>query len=149
MMGLLGNVAEDRNCRRQLMNKEFVEEFSFLLESNSDGVEVSYNAAGVLSHLASDGPEAWNLISPSRESVLRRMREAIARWPVNCNRNINYRSLKPIIKLLSCWSSPECQLWAAWAIANLSQYDPEKYCRLVREGGRGGRAQHPRNMLPG
>jgi hypothetical protein len=28
------------------MNKEFVEEFSFLLESSSDGVEVSYNAAG-------------------------------------------------------------------------------------------------------
>ena len=33
-------------CRRQLMNREFVEEFSFLLDSNSDGVEVSYNAAG-------------------------------------------------------------------------------------------------------
>jgi hypothetical protein len=28
------------------MNKEFVEEFSFLLDSQSDGVEVSYNAAG-------------------------------------------------------------------------------------------------------
>jgi hypothetical protein len=44
MMGLLGNVAEVPMLRHKLMTKEFVDEFSFLLDSNSDGIEVSYNA---------------------------------------------------------------------------------------------------------
>jgi len=40
MMGLLGNVAEVKDLRPYLMTKEFVEEFSNLLDSNSDGIEV-------------------------------------------------------------------------------------------------------------
>ena len=46
--------------------KEFVEEFDFLLDSCRDGIEVSYNAAGVLAHMASDGPEAWTIENPER-----------------------------------------------------------------------------------
>ena len=57
MIGLLGNVAEVPQLRSRLMTKEFVEEFDFLLDSCRDGIEVSYNAAGVLAHMASDGPE--------------------------------------------------------------------------------------------
>jgi Zyg-11 family protein len=41
MMGLLGNVAEVPALRSQLMTKEFVTEFSQLLGSNTDGIEVS------------------------------------------------------------------------------------------------------------
>ena len=55
MMGLLGNVAEVPQLRPKLMTKEFVEEFANLLDSVKDGIEVSYNAAGVLAHMASDG----------------------------------------------------------------------------------------------
>ena len=66
MMGLLGNVAEVPFLRHKLMTKEFVEEFAFLLDSLSDGIEVSYNAAGVLAHMASDGPEVWKIRQPER-----------------------------------------------------------------------------------
>ena len=32
--------------------------------------------------------------------------------------------------------SAECQLWASWALANLTQWDAAKYCPLVaKEGG--------------
>ena len=105
-MGLLGNVAEVSHhrhrhhrhhhnsqhhrdnhlldqvpeLRHKLMTREFVEEFAFLLDSYSDGIEVgfssqirisqlfqvSYNAAGVLAHMASDGPEAWTVRQPER-----------------------------------------------------------------------------------
>lgn len=65
-MGLLGNVAEVSNLRPKLMWKEFVEEFDFLLDSCRDGIEVSYNAAGVLAHMASDGQEAWTIDHPER-----------------------------------------------------------------------------------
>ena len=39
------------------------------------------------------------------------------------------RSLVPILNLLDCHESPECQLWAAWAVANLSSYDIHKYAK--------------------
>ena len=40
MMGLLGNVAEVPALRPRLMNRDFVIEFLYLLESNTDGIEV-------------------------------------------------------------------------------------------------------------
>lgn len=135
MMGLLGNVAEVPELRHKLMTKEFVEEFSFLLDSNSDGIEVSYNAAGVLAHMASDGPTAWTVAVPDRELVLERMVRAISRWNLETKRNINYRSFEPIIRLLRVSHTSECQLWAIWALANLTKVDAGKYCRLVEEEG--------------
>ena len=57
------------------------------------------------------------------------------RWDINTKRNINYRSLAPIISLLGVEHTPECQLWAAWAVANLTLFDEDKYCPLVEEEG--------------
>merc|ERR1719209_2089938 len=135
MMGLLGNVAEVKQCRKRLMPSAFVEEFSFLLDSQTDGIEVSYNAAGVLSHMASDGPEAWNIRQPERSFVLDRMVRAINRWDISSSRNINYRSFAPIIRLVGARHTAECQLWAVWALANLTTVSPDKYCQLVEEEG--------------
>lgn len=135
MMGLLGNVAEVKQCRKRLMTSAFVEEFSFLLDSQTDGIEVSYNAAGVLSHMASDGSAAWTISCPARDHVLERLVRAVNRWDINTNRNINYRSLSPIIGLLSVTHTRECQLWATWAIANLTKFDEPKYCPLVEQEG--------------
>ena len=64
---------------------------SKLLDSTSDGIEVSYNACGVLSHMVSDGAAAWTITEPTRERVLRNMEEAISRWQLKTKRNINYR----------------------------------------------------------
>uniref|UniRef100_A0A0K8UXI1 Protein zer-1 homolog n=1 Tax=Bactrocera latifrons TaxID=174628 RepID=A0A0K8UXI1_BACLA len=133
MMGLLGNVAEVKSLRPKLMTQEFIEVFRNLLVSASDGIEVSYNAAGVLAHIASDGPEAWTIPSPSRDSVLIHLVEAIRRWDIKSERNINYRSFEPILGLVRCYETPQCQHWAVWALANLTQVYPEKYCQLVKE----------------
>lgn len=117
--------------------------------------QVSYNAAGVLAHIASDGPEAWTIDTPTRDYALARMSAAIDRWNLNVERNINYRSFEPILGLVRCYETPECQHWAVWALANLTsvrnRYDwmqiqiftnqfqsrlqvyPLKYCRLVEE----------------
>jgi len=135
MLGLIGNVAEVPPLRQYLMNSDFMEEFSFLLDSSLDGIEVSYNAAGVVAHLASDGAKAWTMQTPKREQVLGRMVRAIMRWPIHSKRNINYRSFEPIIRLLPVVHTPQCQLWAVWAIANLTKVCPEKYCSLVEEEG--------------
>lgn len=148
MMGLLGNVAEVKWLRPKLMTQEFIEVFARLLDSLSDGIEVgatsaslcsvvrnreihpnyanlrfqvSYNAAGVLAHIASDGADAWTIKTPSREHVLDRMVAAIQRWNLKSERNINYRSFEPILSLVRCYETPECQHWAVWALANLTQ----------------------------
>lgn len=121
MMGLLGNVAEVKRLRYRLMTPEYITVFSELLDSNSDGIEVSYNAAGVLAHIASDGVAAWTIESPSREEVLNRMFQAIERWNLETERNINYRSFEPILGLITCYDTPACQIWAVWALANLTK----------------------------
>jgi Zyg-11 family protein len=120
-MGLLGNVAEVKELRYRLMTSEYIQVFTDLLSSNSDGIEVSYNAAGVLAHIASDGPGAWTIQHPSRQEVLDKMFAAIERWNLETERNINYRSFEPILGLIKCYETPECQIWAVWALANLTK----------------------------
>ncbi|XP_069122313.1 LOW QUALITY PROTEIN: protein zer-1 homolog [Argopecten irradians] len=100
MMGLMGNIAEVKFLRPKLMDPEYITMFSNLLDSKSDGIEVSYNAAGIFSHLMSDGPDAWTISCPARDEVIDRLTNAIERWPINCSRNINYRY----------WSSAACCL---------------------------------------
>lgn len=136
MMGLLGNVAEVDALRPHLMQQQYVSVFANLLRYDSDGIEVSYNATGILAHMASDGIESWSVEQPSRDQVLSMMVEAIERWDLSAQRNINYRSFLPLLRLLDVYHTPECQHWAVWALANLTQVYPNKYCSLVEaEGG--------------
>uniref|UniRef100_A0A8C7L0Q7 Protein zer-1 homolog n=1 Tax=Oncorhynchus kisutch TaxID=8019 RepID=A0A8C7L0Q7_ONCKI len=79
MLGLLGNVAEVRALRPQLLTPQFISVFSNLLDSKADGIEVSYNACGVL------------------DTVMDKMMEAIRSWDVTSRRNINYRHITNII----------------------------------------------------
>lgn len=93
MMGLLGNVSECAHLRYRLMHVSYINRFVMLLDSESDGIEVSYNSAGILAHIASDGLEIWNRHLPgcSRDLMLKKMENAIRRWKINSKRNINYR----------------------------------------------------------
>merc|ERR1712223_241817 len=135
MVGMLGNVAEVKSLRPQLMNEAFITEFAMFLESDIDGIEVSCNAAELLAHITHDGPQAWTIEEPSRQDVLLRMYNAIQRWDVRTSRNIVYRSLMPILGLLQFNDTPESQLWAVWSLANLTYRDADKYCRLIDEEG--------------
>ncbi|XP_004084932.1 protein zer-1 homolog [Oryzias latipes] len=136
MLGLLGNVAEVKALRPQLLTPQFISVFSNLLDSKADGIEVSYNACGVLSHIMFDGPEVWAMQEPRRELVMDKMWEAIRSWDVSSRRNINYRSFEPILRLLPQSISPVSQHWATWALFNLVSVYPSKYCPLlIKEGG--------------
>uniref|UniRef100_A0AAR2LUU7 Protein zer-1 homolog n=1 Tax=Pygocentrus nattereri TaxID=42514 RepID=A0AAR2LUU7_PYGNA len=136
MLGLLGNVAEVKALRPQLLTSQFISVFSNLLDSKADGIEVSYNACGVLSHIMFDGPEAWTIEDPERVWVMDKMWDAIQSWDISSRRNINYRSFEPILRLLPQSISPVSQHWATWALYNLVSVYPSKYCPLlVKEGG--------------
>ncbi|XP_076664513.1 protein zer-1 homolog [Andrena cerasifolii] len=136
MMGLLGNIAEVQHLRVQLMQRQHIKFFADLLPFDSDGIEIAYNAAGILAHIASDGTEAWTIRRPVRNEVLELMVETIEHWDIFSKRNINYRSFLPLLRLLDIYHTPPCQHWAVWALANLTTVYPKKYCTLViREGG--------------
>lgn len=64
---------------------------SDLLRSSSDGIEVSYNACGVLAHMVADGEQAWTIQSPTRAYVHVMMLAAIRCWNLKTRRHINYR----------------------------------------------------------
>lgn len=63
MMGLLGNVAEVKSLRHRLMTTEFINVFSTLLESCSDGIEVR----GVLHSSESDYTSVFFFLNSSGE----------------------------------------------------------------------------------
>lgn len=136
MMGLMGNIAEVKELRKKLMEGDFMDIFCKLMESEMDGIEVSYNAVGIFSHITADGKNAWTISQPTRNEVMMRMMRAIKRWPLESKRNINYRSFGPILNLLKAFDTPAAQYWAVWALCNLTRVYPERYCRLLKsEGG--------------
>lgn len=136
MMGLMGNVAEVPELRPHLMREEYIQIFLSLLSRDPSWLEVSYNSVGLLSHVLSDGPEAWTIVDTPRDQCMCDLIDCIEAWDLKATRNINYRSFKPILGLLNCFHAPAAQHWAAWALANLTTVSPEKYCKLVlQEGG--------------
>lgn len=163
MMGLLGNVAECPHLRSRLMKAEYIGRFCELLNSDRDGIEVSYNAAGILSHisklfsitfhlfyfhifnhykssrLVSDGDTFWktHLTEIRRDCVVENMNQVISKWKINSKRNINYRSFEPILRLLhsDIVEITSSHYWAVFALANLTRVYSSKYCLLLREEG--------------
>ncbi|VDN05923.1 unnamed protein product [Thelazia callipaeda] len=127
MMGLIGNIAEVERLRTQLIA---------LLTMLVDGIEISYNSAGVLAHMVSDGETAWSKVSVSRAVVMDKIIKATDTWDLKAKRFINYRSFKPILRLIPMFDAPASQHWAIWALANLTSTDRDKYCAFVLyEGG--------------
>ncbi|KJH43090.1 hypothetical protein DICVIV_10911 [Dictyocaulus viviparus] len=135
MMGLIGNIAEVDGLRSQLMNDDYVKIFSALLDLVEDSIEISYNSAGVLAHMVSDGEDAWSALTVQREQVMASVVKATETWRLDTRRFINYRSFRPILRLLPLWHAYASQHWAVWALANLTTTDGAKYCAYVTDEG--------------
>lgn len=136
MMGLIGNIAEVDSLRHQLMKDSYINIFTTLLTLVDDSIEISYNSAGVLAHLVSDGEEAWKVVNIKREDVMQAIMQSCSQWKLDTRRFINYRSFRPILRLIPKYEAYASQHWAVWALANLTTTDGNKYCRyVVDEGG--------------
>ncbi|CAF1408746.1 unnamed protein product [Adineta steineri] len=134
MLGLLGNVAEVKELRHHLVTPMHMEKFRSLLKrSQVNDIEIPYNCGGVLANILSDGIDAWKIGSSIEQEVVNQeMCDAIQTWDLRRQRTINYRSLAPILRLLSDNYPSGCVMWAVWAMTNLTTVLPEKYCTLVR-----------------
>lgn len=114
VLGLLNNIAEVERLRHSLMLNSLIEELYSLLKS--EHIDVSYFAAGIVAHLASDGPHNWTVKGYARSTMLRELGNAVSQWKVPDSEMVAYRSFKPFFSLLRRDMDHEVQLWAVWAI---------------------------------
>ncbi|KAI1694833.1 zyg eleven-related protein 1 [Ditylenchus destructor] len=140
MFILVGNVAEVKCLRSQLMDKDLWSQtifwaFLFLHPKFAKGFEITYRNTYILAHLFGEGEAAWYNANVGRRAVMEKMVEVIGKWDLSTKIWFQYRSLKPILQLLTMIDSHASQHWAVWALANLTSTDPEKYCRYVDEEG--------------
>ncbi|XP_076353569.1 protein zyg-11 homolog B-like [Tachypleus tridentatus] len=134
VLGLVNNIAEVAHLRQDLMVEDFLNVLRLLLHSRH--IDVSYFAAGIVAHLASDGPSAWIVTSVPREVMLKELGDVVSHWQQPDGEMVAYRSFHPFFPLLTCIQSFEVQLWAVWAIHHVCSKNPKRYCpMLLEEGG--------------
>lgn len=114
VLGLLNNIAEVELLRHHLMLNLLIEELVLLLKSEL--IDVSYFAAGIVAHLASDGPEKWVCSNYTRDFMLEELKNAVSQWKVPECEMVAYRSFGPFFPLLRRDIDYQVQLWAVWAI---------------------------------
>ncbi|XP_070563133.1 protein zyg-11 homolog B-like isoform X2 [Ptychodera flava] len=135
VLGLINNIAEVRELRHTLLRQDFIEHVKNLL--SGDQIEVSYFAAGIIAHIASDvGREGWTLSQDLRQQLLKALHDAILSWENPKGEMVAYRSFSPFFPLLGPDGIAEVQLWAVWAIQHVCTKNSVRYCpMLIREGG--------------
>lgn len=114
VLGLLNNIAEVEKLRNSLMIDSLITELHSLLQS--EHIDVSYFAAGIVAHLASDGSSKWTAKSFTRTEMLDALERIVSHWKVPENEMVAYRSFKPFFPLLRRDMDYQVQLWAVWAV---------------------------------
>ncbi|KAM9241752.1 protein zyg-11 homolog A [Dugong dugon] len=135
VLGLLNNVAEVKELSSNLVTEDVVKHISSLLHSKE--LEVSYLAAGIIAHLASN-KQHWISCDLQRSALLQDLHATVQNWPSSsCKMTalVTYRSFKAFFPLLGNFSQPEVQLWALWAMYHVCSKNPSKYCKLLAEEG--------------
>nr|CAD7266549.1 unnamed protein product [Timema shepardi] len=134
VLGLVNNIAEVTQLRPRLMVAKFLLILRKLLHSKH--IDVSYFAAGIIAHLASDGPEGWIVTTVSRTALLQELGEAVLSWQTPEGEMVAYRSFHPFFPLLTCHGAFQVQLWAVWAIQHVCTKNVKRYCpMLLKEQG--------------
>ncbi|VEN53111.1 unnamed protein product [Callosobruchus maculatus] len=131
VLGLLNNIAEVARLREHLMQTDLMKELFVLLKS--ENIDVSYFAAGIVAHLASDCEELWKTLGYSRDDMLRELESAVIQWKVPESEMVAYRSFRPFFPLLRVEMDYRVQLWAVWAIHHVCTKNPKRYCQMLRE----------------
>ncbi|XP_077981711.1 protein zyg-11 homolog B-like [Glandiceps talaboti] len=135
VLGLINNIAEVKELRHTLLKQEFIQHVKTLLEG--DQIEVSYFAAGIIAHIASDdGQQLWTQPHNLRQQLLKSLHDAIVCWANPKGEMVAYRSFSPFFPLLGPNGIAEVQLWAVWAIQHVCTKNSVRYCpMLIKEGG--------------
>ncbi|KAK3611985.1 hypothetical protein CHS0354_011644 [Potamilus streckersoni] len=133
ILGLLNNIAEVKALRHSLMRTDFLLLVKHLLHAQQ--IDVSYFAAGIIAHLASDGEDKWLIAETDRHDILDDLHHLVLSWEQPQGEMVAYRSFKPFFPLLNCHATPAVQLWAVWAIQHVCTKNGHRYCLMLQEEG--------------
>ncbi|PNF20924.1 zyg-11-like protein B [Cryptotermes secundus] len=133
VLGLINNIAEVSQLRPHLMVPGFMSRLRKLL--HSDHIDVSYFAAGIIAHLASDGADTWMVETVTRQELLEELGEVVLNWETPEGEMVAYRSFHPFFPLLTCHDAFQVQLWAVWAIQHVCTKNAKRYCPMLMEEG--------------
>ncbi|CAH1776089.1 unnamed protein product [Owenia fusiformis] len=131
ILGLMNNIAEVKHLRHRLMQEDLLNIIKELLQSKH--IDISYFAAGIVSHLAYD----IHLFSKEDETVnemVKLLGEVVLTWEQPKTEMVAYRSFNPFYPLLQCHSCPPVQMWAAWAILHVCTNNRQRYCPMLTQG---------------
>lgn len=133
MAGLLGNISEVDYLRVHLAKDDLINIYCALALVPDSGVEVGYNASGILSNLLVDDSDI--LKNVDKKMLRDKIHESVLSWDIDVARNINYRTFKPLLALLTCPTEPEAHLWVMWALHNLCERESKYVDMVIKEGG--------------
>ncbi|XP_021927398.1 protein zyg-11 homolog B-like isoform X2 [Zootermopsis nevadensis] len=133
VLGLINNIAEVSKLRPHLMVPEFMTRLRILLHSCH--IDVSYFAAGIIAHIASDGAVSWVVDVVTRQQLLQELGEVVVNWETPEGEMVAYRSFRPFFPLLTFHGAFQVQLWAVWAIQHVCTKNAKRYCPMLMEGG--------------
>ena len=129
VLGLLNNIAEVKELRSYIMDSRLVQELRKLMKSSK--IEVSYFAAGIVAHLASDDIEAWNLPSNPKDEITHELMSIVSQWETPDSEMVAYRSFTPFFPLMAVNQEYSVQLWAVWAIHHVCTKNPKRYLPML------------------
>jgi len=129
VLGLLNNIAEVKDLRSYIMDSRLIQELRKLMKSAK--IEVSYFAAGIVAHLASDDSEAWNLASIPKDDITNELKSIVSQWETPDSEMVAYRSFTPFFPLMAVNQEYSVQLWAVWAIHHVCTKNPKRYLPML------------------
>ncbi|VDD83985.1 unnamed protein product [Mesocestoides corti] len=132
-LGLLNNVAEVRCTKNTLLMEPLMDFFNKMLSHPS--IQISYFAAGIVSHLACLSDDTWfSALQFNKSDYIRVLGEAVCKWSPPQNEMVAYRSFQPFQSLiLDPNSRLEMHLWAVWAIHHILTKKNSRYVPVLRE----------------
>ena len=129
VLGLLNNIAEVKELRSYIMDSRFIQELRKLMKSTK--IEVSYFAAGIVAHLASDFGDAWNLPTIPKDEISNELMMIVSQWETPDSEMVAYRSFTPFFPLMAVEQEYSVQLWAVWAIHHVCTKNPRRYLPML------------------
>nr|CDS33552.1 eri1 exoribonuclease 3 [Hymenolepis microstoma] len=132
-LGLLNNVAEVPSTKQTLLMEPLMAFFNKMLSHSS--IQISYFAAGIVSHLACLPDDVWISANQyNKADFIRVLGEAVCKWTPPQNEMVAYRSFQPFQSLiLDPNSRLEIHLWAVWAIHHILTKKNSRYVPILRE----------------
>nr|VZI10581.1 unnamed protein product [Spirometra erinaceieuropaei] len=126
---LKNNVAEVASTKTSLLMEPLMEFFLKMLSHPS--IQISYFAAGIVSHLACLKDEEWLAANQYHKSTfIKVLGTAVRNWSSPQTEMVAYRSFQPFQSLILHEESRlEIHLWAVWAIHHILT---KKASRLLR-----------------